>query len=85
VGPSCQWQGEREKDTVLGGRLSGPWDASVVGLETVPEAFSSFSFLFSFLFLVLFETLLQRNPIRFKPSCSFVKFSLCPHRHTVKV
>jgi hypothetical protein len=28
---------------------------------------------------------LQRNPIRFKPSCSFVKFSLCPHRHTGKV
>jgi hypothetical protein len=28
---------------------------------------------------------LQRNPIRFKPSCSFVKISLCPHRHTAKV
>jgi hypothetical protein len=63
VGPSCQRQEEREKDTVSGGRLSRPWAASVVGLETVPEAlfFLLFSFLFSF--LVLKETLLQGTPI----------------------
>jgi hypothetical protein len=41
-----------------GGRKNGPRAASVVGLESVPEAL--FFFLFSF--LILFGTLLQKKP-----------------------